>query len=389
MRALLWLLLLGALAVGLAVAASYNDGYALLVLPPWRVEISLNLLVLSVVAGFALLYALLRAIFLTLALPERVRAFRAARRHAKAESALRDAMLFWLGGRYARSLTSAELAYKSGHAPGLASLIALGAARALRDEPKVADWREHAKAHDAEVHGARLLMEAELAIEARQFEEALGLLNQLTQQTGRHIVAMRLALRAHRGLGNWEQVVHLARQLEKHHALTPVQATPLKQSAHRERLRTLAKDGHGLASYWDRLPNAERRAPGLALEAARNMLQAGEHATAQQVIEDGLDEEWSSELALLYGECRGGDALGRIARAEVWLQSHPRDAALLLVLGRLCLQQQLWGKAQSYFEASLALEETHAAHIELAKLLDRIDQSEAANRHYRAAALLD
>ncbi len=36
MRALFWLLTLAALAVGLSLAARYNDGYVLLVLPPCR-----------------------------------------------------------------------------------------------------------------------------------------------------------------------------------------------------------------------------------------------------------------------------------------------------------------------------------------------------------------
>lgn len=388
MRALLWLLTLGALAVGLALAARYNDGYALFVLPPWRVEVTLNLLIVVLALGFGFTYLLLRGIFLTLALPQRVRAFRLARQHKKAEGALREAVLFWLGGRYARSLANAELAWKADHAPGLSALVALGAAHAMRDEDKVIEWRKRAIAYDDEIHGARLLLEAELAVESRNFTEALALLNQIEQQSGRHIVAMRLALRAHRAVGHWDEVVRLTRQLTKHHALTPVQASPLIAGAHRERIKALAADGHSLASYWDRVPEAERHAPGLSLQAARCMLDAGEHAAAQQVIEDGLDEEWSSELVALYGDCRGGDVLGRIARAEGWLLAHPRDAALLLVLGRLCQDKQLWGKAQSYFEASLSLNPSRAAHIALAELLDRLEQAELANRHYRAAATL-
>lgn len=387
MRALLWLLTLGALAVGLALAAQYNDGYALFVLPPWRLEISLNLLVVLAIGGFLLAYLLLRGVFLTLALPARVRAFRAARRHKKAESALREAVLFWLGGRYARSLSNAELAWKADHAPGLAALVGLGAAHAMRDEEKVVEWRKRAIVYDEEVHGARLLLEAELAIEARNFTEALTLLNQLEHQSGRHIVAMRLGLRAHRAVGHWDEVVHLARQLKKHHALTEVQAAPLITGAHRQRLQALTADGHSLSSYWDRVPEVERRAPGLALEAAQCMLKAGEHAAAQQVIEDGLDDEWSSALVALYADCRGGDVLGRIARAEAWLLAHPRDAELLLVLGRLCLEKQLWGKAQSYFEASLSLHGSPGAHIALAQLLDQLEQPELANKHYRSAAL--
>ena len=49
MRGLLWLIGLFALAAGLAVAGRYNEGYALLVWPPYRIQISLNLLILLLV----------------------------------------------------------------------------------------------------------------------------------------------------------------------------------------------------------------------------------------------------------------------------------------------------------------------------------------------------
>ena len=54
MRGLLWLLTLFALAVGIALAARFNDGYLLLVLPPYRAEISLNLAVALVMGGLGL-----------------------------------------------------------------------------------------------------------------------------------------------------------------------------------------------------------------------------------------------------------------------------------------------------------------------------------------------
>ena len=65
MKLLLWLLTLFALAVGISLAA-HNQGYVLLVLPPYRAEISLNLAVVLFVGGFALLYALTRGIALML-----------------------------------------------------------------------------------------------------------------------------------------------------------------------------------------------------------------------------------------------------------------------------------------------------------------------------------
>ena len=88
MRALLWLLTLCALAAGVALAAQYNDGYLLLVLPPYRAEISLNLALLLLLAVFVVVYGLLRGIALTASLPRRVREFRARKQREKADAAL-------------------------------------------------------------------------------------------------------------------------------------------------------------------------------------------------------------------------------------------------------------------------------------------------------------
>jgi HemY protein len=50
------------------------------------------------------------------------------------------------------------------------------------------------------------------------------------------------------------------------------------------------------------------------------------------------------------------------------------------------VQRELWGKAQSYLEASLATRQTQAAHVALAQLFERIGRTEQAARHFRASA---
>jgi len=49
---------------------------------------------------------------------------------------------------------------------------------------------------------------------------------------------------------------------------------------------------------------------------------------------------------------------------------------------------RLWGKAQSYLEASLAVAESRDAHLELANLFDQLERAADANRHYRQSAAL-
>ena len=68
------------------------------------------------------------------------------------------------------------------------------------------------------------------------------------------------------------------------------------------------------------------------------------------------------------------------------LPAHPDDPHLLLALGRMCTEQQLWGKAQSYLEASLGLKPEVDTHLALAHLFDTLERRGDAQRHYRAAA---
>ena len=394
MRALFWLLTLAALAVGLALAARYNEGYVLLVLPPWRAEVSLNLFVLAAIAGFLVVYVLARAVSHTLALPRAVAEFRRRRNQEKASLALRDAWRLLHEGRYGHAMRCAEKARSDHPGAGMLALAGWRAAHALRDAERVAEWAVRVRAHDTSgLQAARLMTEAEFALEDRRFDDARDALQQFAVLEGRHIAALRLSVRAEQGLGNWREVARLVRQLEKHQALTAEQAAPIRSRAVREALRGLRDDPVGLMRYWRELDDGDRAEPSLALETARALAAAGDSREARRVIEDALDEGWDSGLVLAYGECgqRGepaGDVLGRIAQAEKWLQHMPRDGALLLTLGRLCRRQQLWGKARSYLEAALAIAPSRVVHVELAQLLDQLEESALAARHYRAAAVL-
>jgi HemY protein len=387
MRGLFWFLALLALAVGLALYAYYNDGYALVVLPPWRVELSLNLLLLLLLAGFVALYLVVRALVNVWRLPAAAREFRRRRVEAHADDALRDALRLFYEGRFGHAIKAAEAAYAADRAPGLAALIALRCAHALHDDERVEDWRQRLRGHDETVRSARLMTEVELALDRRQFFDARQALNQLARSGGRHIAALRLALRTEQGQGNWDEVLRLTRQLQKHKALTAEQAAPLRHRAHRQNLATLAADAEQIMRYWRAMPREDRREVRLALAAARALGAADDCGDAAQLVEDFLDEQWDSSLVEAYGECEGGDVLARIAHAEKWLLEHPRDARLLLTLGRLCRRRQLWGKAQSYLEASLSTEDSRAAHLELAALFDGLDRPADAERHYRAAVL--
>ena len=388
MRGLLWLLGLFALAAALAVAGRYNEGYALLVWPPYRVQISLNLLILLLLGGFVAVYSLSRLVARTMALPRAVQQFRVRKSRERASQAIYDAVRLRIEGRFGQALKQAAAAYEAGEAPGLAALLAARAAHSLRDQDRYRFWLGKAAAHDNEVRLARVMTEAKLAVEDRRFDEAAERIADLQAGGQRHIAALRLALRTAQAKGNWSEAVRVVRQLVKVKALTVEQADPVKRRAHQEGLRQRAGDALTLNAYWQDMPRDEQRDSRLVAELARALIASGDSAGAQKAIESQLALGWDSTLADIYGRCEGGDIRPRLIKAEEWLKHEPRDPLLLLTLGRLCVQSQLWGKAESYLDASLAIAPGWEAHVELAHLAERISRTDDANRHYRAAAEL-
>ncbi len=388
MRGLLWLLGLFALAAALAVAGRYNEGYALLVWPPYRLQISLNLLILLLVGGFVALYTLSRVVARTMALPRAVQRYRERKSRERASQAIYDTVRLRIEGRFGQALKQATAAYEAGESPGLAALLAARAAHSLRDETRYRFWLGKAAEHDGEMRLARLMTEAKLAVEERRFDEAAERIADLQAGGQRHIAALRLALRTAQAKGNWSEAVRVVRQLVKVKALTAAQADPVKRRAHQEGLRQRAGDSLALMAYWNEVPRDEQRDARLVGELARALIAAGDSAAAQKAIEGQLALGWDSALADIYGRCEGGDVRGRLAKAEEWLKREPRDPLLLLTLGRLCVQSQLWGKAESYLDASLAIAPGWEAHVELAHLAERIGRTDDANVHYRAAAEL-
>jgi HemY protein len=386
MRGLLWLFVVAALAVVLSLALRGTSGYALFVMHPWRAEVSLTFLAILLIVGFALVYLLVRAIWHTLRLPSYVRAFRGRRRAEAGHAATLGAIQALFEGRFVRAEKLASKAIDLGAAPGLAGLLGARAAQRLRDFGRRDQWLEQSRQGEGEWRVAQLMTRAELLLDERRFDEARSVLRELHASGPRHVAGLFLMLRAEQGLANWEEVLRIANALEKHDAMPPEALESVRVNAHVALLTRGTLDREGLVRQWESTPRQDRVRSKLAAAAARAFMQLGDCRRAHRIIEDAIERNWDGALALLYGECVDKDALDRLERAEKWLQSRPDEAGLLLTLGRLCVQRELWGKAQSYLEASLATKPTQAAHIALARLHDRLGRPDEAGRHFRASA---
>jgi HemY protein len=395
MKGLFWLVAVFAAAVALAVLGRLVEGVVVLVVPPWRIEVSLVLFAAVLVAAFAVLYLALRLVRYTLALPAQVRAYRERRRRDQAQLALAAALQAYYEGRYARSEKEAALAWESGAAPGLAALIAARAAHQLRQRERRDLWLERASKVGEAMQAAMLLTRAELALDERDFRGARDALRSLHGAGPRNIAAARMLLRAERGAQNWDEVLRLASMLGKRAAIAPAIAEEYRVQAHIEMLSRAAGDRAPLEACWRKVPGPDRLHPRVAAAAAGHATALGEAALAREILENSLNADWSEALVAQYAELPplepqelDREARARLERAERWLPAHAEDPRLLLALGRLCKQAGLWGKARDYLEASLSFEKSRAVHLALARLADRDGRAVDAQRHHRLGAEL-
>jgi len=388
MRVLFWFLLLAGAAVAVALAARLTTGYALFVAPPYRVELSLNLLLVIVLASFVTGYVVLRIVRRALGLPEEVRKYRQRQQQERARVRQDAAVVALLEGRFGRARQFAEEALAVPQSSGLSALLGARAAIATREFAAAETLLARSDAAVPSLAVPRLMLEAEMKLEQGHPLEALGILGTLRKEAGSHTAALRLELRALQAAGRYAEIPPLVDQLVKRKAYGPREGEFVRAAAHAEELAARVLDGEGLRAYWSKLSDAEQRISKIARAAARSFMALGGDRDAAEILARSLEREWNSDLVALYAQCRPADGAPQLEQAERWLTQHRDDATLLYALGVLCERAQLWGKAQTYFEASLAVADAWRTRMALGELFARLNRDSDANAQLAAALKL-
>jgi HemY protein len=415
MRAALWLLVLFAIAAAVALFAGNNQGTVTLFWPPYRIDLSLNLVLLLLLGAFLFLHAALGALAALFDLPRQALRWRTQQKERAMHGSVLDALSHMLAGRYIRARKSAEAALQqeaslaaSGRRPAngvqlraLAHLLAAESAQSLQDrtgrEEHLQQALEHAAARDAQgTHEGVLMRAARWSLEDREPQAALTWLKGLPQGAARRTLALRTRLKASRLAGQTREALDTARLLAKHHAFSPVAAQSIVRGLAIDALNG-AYDVAQLQRAWATLEPAERTLPEVAIHAARRLATLGGDA---HLARDWLLPVWEAQGQLsdslkvkLVGALEEG--LGSLdgawlARIEAAQKANPRDANLQYLAGMACMKRQLWGKAQQLLrQAALGLQDPRmhrSAWRALAELAEQREDADAAAQAWKQAA---
>lgn len=386
MRWSLWLLALFGIAVAVALGLSMQAGTVTLFVPPYRLDMSLNLVVIGLLSSFVLLYVALRGLFSMFELPVQARRWRAQQRERSAQQSLLNAMLLWMTGRFLRSrkaalqgLSQVDSLLDSGESPhqmsltlmrSLLHLLAAESAHALRDQAARELHFQQVLVHDEgrrvsqtlELRDAAYLNAARWALNDRDSQKAQQWLAQLPQGTVRRTMALRLRLKADRMSLQHLPALDTARLLAKHGAFSASAAASLVRGLAMACLDD-CHDSSQLQTSWKLLQAEERAMPELALHAAQCLLKVqGDPQIALQwllPVWQALINNSETQLPVqrqrmvqvlssaLHAVEPDSEWLARIEQARL---ANPRSLELQYLSGMVCLRHGLWGKAQQMLE---------------------------------------
>jgi len=373
------LLLLLALALG-AVGAHWllgDQGYVLVDIRGWTLETSVPGLVIALV----LLYVLIRLLSWLFRAPRRMGQAVGEYRARRSQRHLDHAFAAIAEGQWGRGEKLLGRAVR-----GPASLAGyLSAARAAQQQQAVDrrdEWLRLAYEADPSATPAVLLTQAELQLDYGQLEEALATLRQLEQRNATHPRGLALQARVLEQLGDWAALEALLPRLRSAKVLDADALARLEVRAAQATLDSAA-DAAALEQAWKALNRKLRQRVELIEAYARNGVRLGASAAVESVLRKALKSSWSASLVALYGRLESPDPSAQLATLEKWLNERPEDAELLLACGRLCLRSELWGKARSYLETSLAIRPRPETWRIYGELLVKLGESGAASDAFR------
>lgn len=137
MKQLFWIIVLFSLAIAAALFFQNNHGYVLFVISPYRIEISLNFFIVSLVVLLAACFIIIKSINWLLNISQRVKNFQQRRRLKNAKQTLQEILCLLLENRNEQALILAEKSYNT--ADFLPTLSALFAVQACNNAIKNID----------------------------------------------------------------------------------------------------------------------------------------------------------------------------------------------------------------------------------------------------------
>jgi HemY protein len=388
MKLLITIIVALALALWLGLGLHHSPGKMIVSVAGWRVDAPLWLGVVALIVSYFLLHLMVRLTMNIINTPAFVRKFSNSLKQKRAKRFTKKGLLALAEGQNRQAEKMLVRGALHSDNAWWNYLCAAKAAQALGEDERRDIYLRRAFQDTPETNSAVRFTQAKLQYENGQYSESVRTLEELLQKAPHHDSALKLLQLNYVQLKSWEKLLQLLPRLKQ--VLGAQEMKEVEKTVYANVLKEMEKTGSfaDMETFWRSIPKPIRLEGDVAIVYAKVLHKAIKPVEAENIIKQSLSHEWREDLVSLYGQITHPLPQKMLANAELWLNLHPDSAGLLLALGRLCEQQQLWGKAQRYFEASLSLSPRPETYAELGALLERMNKPELGAQYFKKGLLL-
>ena len=384
MKTLIYFLITLSVVTVFTLYAMDDRGYVLINVWGYTIESTLVAWFVVLTVAFFTLHYSLRIIHQAFQVPTEMKKWRSQRRQYHASQSLLLGLENLAEGNWRKAEKEVLRHIKDSQVPMLNYLTAARAVHELNDYDQRDQYLKLAGQNVKKSDVGVKLTQAELQMRQNHQEQALATLRALQQEDPQHKTVIKTLAKVYRELEDWANLISLIPLLRKLKVYKVDELNEIEREAY---IKLVTGSGEeksvDLSEAWYRMPQQVQSNIQVLTLYITQLIKQQQSDIAEPLIRNALKREWSDELVRLYGVIDGADAAAQLRHAEAWLQKEENNPYLLLTLGRLSLRNQLWGKARSYFEASIGAKGLPEAHNELAHLLESLGENELAMQHYR------
>lgn len=285
-------------------------------------------------------------------------------------------------GKWKRAEKLLVISTKNSPTPELGFMAAARAAVAQNNIPQAFMYLDDAEANTDNPLTVDLTR-CELWIKTGKDKLALNLLNRILKSYPNNPRALHLITQASQNAEQWQRLREVLPKAKKLAIISDEKILQLTQHSIEQQLN-FAESTMELQSTWDSLNKKQKLEYNYIQAFAENGLKLGMFEQVATLTEKTLSKNFSDPLLTIWGQLTISND-DKIKKAEKWLKKHPDNPELLKILGKLCLENKLWGKAQSYLQKSLDINPDQETFKLMASYFDNIGEPENALEAYRQA----
>lgn len=352
---------------------------------PISVSLTSTTLLIASIVGLISLYILFSISKFLFGLPKRLKQRKATKLATKANAELTKGLVSFTEGHWAASEDILLNNVDYSKSPLLNYLAAARAAHMQEAYDRRDRYLKIASEQGQDAQIAVAVSQAEMQFTSNQLEQSRATLIHLLDVSPKHPYAIKLLAKVYYHQEDWANLFELLPDLEKLSLIKEQDHKKYQTTALSGIFHTLShkKDTASLNALWKKLPGNLRDNPQAILLYCEALANSGDENASNKLLISQLNKEFDERLIERYSLIEHpvlGDA---IKQAEKWLINNERNPMLLLALARLNRKYQLWGKSKTYYNTSLNFSPSAAVYLELAGLLEELNEAENAQTCYK------